>query len=122
MQNKSNKKSSYFRKKGKTCRITLIFPKKGEKSKVTFIWLHVQEKKTYLFTSIKSYYCYKLFHATSGNKNKEKTWKIRIQSYHYVHEPYFSEKLFMQMPIEPHLVLKHISYINTPKNPINNVR
>jgi hypothetical protein len=25
--------------------------------------------------------------------------------------------LFCEMPIEPHLVLKHISYINTPKNP-----
>ena len=31
MQNKSNKKSSYFRKKGKKCRITFVFPKKGEK-------------------------------------------------------------------------------------------
>ena len=59
-----------------------------------------------------------MFHATSGNKTKKKTWQIRILPYHYVHEPYFSEKLFMQMPIEPHLVLKHISYINTPKNPI----
>ena len=44
-EEKSNKKSSYFQKKGKKCRITFVFPKKGGKSKIAFIWLHVQEKK-----------------------------------------------------------------------------
>ena len=45
MQTKSSKKSLYFRKKGKKCRIPFIFLKKGEKNKLAFIWLHVQEKK-----------------------------------------------------------------------------
>ena len=40
MHKKSNKKSSYFWKKGKNVGSLAYFQKKGEKSKVTFIWLH----------------------------------------------------------------------------------
>ena len=71
MQYKSNKESSYFRKKGEICRIIFVFQKKGEKKDMV-------------------------------NKNT------------IIHVAYF----FPILPIEPHLVLKHISFINTPPNPI----
>ena len=69
MQNKSNKKSSHFQKKGKKCRIAFVFPKK--ESKITLIWLHMQKKDLCIYSHriILLLNCFMPHQATKLKKN-----------------------------------------------------